>query len=145
MMDVAVGLDLEFSRFEDADGKEWTYMRAGIPLVASARTLNGWGDHSFIRGWPAVPDDQQTLFLRGAVEGPAWFLGLSLKYLRNDDEDILALGPNLAFESVRQVGASHSGYGYSFEVDTGFDVRNGDPYASASLGLLVVFGGPAKW
>ena len=145
MMDVAIGLDLEFASFVDIDGEMWTYMRAGIPLVASARAQGGFFDHSYVRGWPSIPEEKQTRFLRGVVAGPAWLFGMSLKYLHSGQENMLALGPNLAFESVRQIGNSSMGMGYSFEIDLGLDLRDGDPYASVSMGLLIVCGGPTKW
>jgi hypothetical protein len=146
MQDVAVGLEIEYSQFKDTSDVDWTYVRVGVPLVAARRMQSGFWDQALVRGWPSLSAEQQSEYLRGPVRGLAWFMGLSGKYFRSEnDEDRLYVGPSLALEWVRRQGEARAGWGLSFEVDSGLEVRDGEPYIAASIGLSLVWGGPMKW
>jgi len=146
MPGVAAGVEIEFSEFTDRHDVDWTYVRVGVPLMASQNVRGGFWDYKLIRGWPSLPADQQTAYFRGAAPWRAWLFGFSAKYLRSeDDEETLAIGPSLAIETVRQISGSSAGWGVSFEADTGLNVAGGDHYLAISLGFTMVFGGPVKW
>lgn len=141
MVDVAAGIDLEYSRYRDSGGGQWRYWRAGVPLVSLRGRRPGGRVYDAFKGWPALSAEKEKIFLGLPPRRRGLLLGLSVKGLDSDaGERYLFIGPSWAFGSLWSPRAGGAGVGFMFELDTGIDVYSGTPYGALSLGLWLTFG-----
>ncbi len=141
MVDVAAGIDLEYSSYGDSEGGRWSYWRAGVPLISLRKRPFSAGTYDAFKGWPTLSAEKEKVFLGLPPRRWGLLLGLSVKGLESDaGESYLFIGPSWAFGSLWSPRAGGAGVGFIFELDTGIDVYSGSLYGAASLGLWFTFG-----